>query len=153
MYSSSRYLTSYSSNEPFSTETFPAAYRYENENGERFLVYAFDAEDQFDSSSLYWSYGRGKQIADAVEWLGGSPLPARCERQPHLYAICKQSDRLMALAYVNCNVDEIVNAKIMLAVPARAVRFIGCTGEQIDDTTVVIRYIKPFGFAAIEIEA
>lgn len=146
-------LSRYISNEPFSTETFPAAYRYENAKGERFLVYAFDAEEVSDSSSLYWSYGRGKQIADSVEWLGGSPLPARCERHPHLYAICKQSEHQTALAYVNCNIDEIVDAKITLAAPVRAVRFFGCTGEQIDEHTVMISYIKPFGFVAIEVDS
>ena len=144
-------LSRYISNEPFSTETFPAAYRYENGTGQRFLVYAFDAEEQKDSSSLYWSYGRGRQVADQIEWLSGKPLPARCERQPHLYAVCKQAGNVMALGYANCNVDEVIGARVRTDRPIRALRTIGCTGRALDDRTVLIDSVKPYGFAALEI--
>jgi len=146
-----RILSRFISNELFSEEKSPAAYLYENSNGERFLVYAFDSEDQQDSSSLYWSYGRGKQIADALPWLAGTSLPARCERNPHLYAVCKEKDNTLAVAYVNGNVDEIIDATVRLSKSARSVRFIGCTGTQTDDKTLIIDTIKPYGVAALEI--
>ena len=148
-----RVISKFISNQFFAKETFPAVYLYENANGQRFMVCAFDGEDQSDSSSLYWSYGRGRQVCDAVEWLAGEALPARCERHPHLYCVCKQNDKTMALGYFNIHPDEIVNAKVTLAKPAKAVRFFGCEGKQLDDTTVIIDYIKPYGFAGIEIDA
>lgn len=143
-------LSNFVSNEFFNDETFPAAYLYENADGQRFMVCAFDGEDQTDSSSLYWSYGRGRQVANALEWLG-EPLPARCERNPQLYAICKKNEKSMAIGYFNIHPDEIVNAKVTLAKPTASVNFINCEGKQIDDTTIIINYIKPFGFAGLEI--
>lgn len=145
-------ISHFVSNEFFADEKFPAAYRYENEKGERFLVYAFDAEQQQDSSSLYWSYARGKQVADQIEWLGGARLPARCDGHPQLYAVCKQDENNLALAYVNCHEDEIFDAKVTFADPIGKVRFHACTGKRIDAHTVVVDYVKPFGFIALEIE-
>lgn len=149
---SAKVLSSFISNEFFAKETSPAAYLYENADGNRFMVCAFDAEDLADSSSLYWSYGRGRQIANAIEWLSGEALPARCERNPQLYLICKQNEKAMALGYFNIHPDEIVNAQIKLAKPTSSVHFINCEGKQLDDTTVIINYIKPFGFAGLEVD-
>lgn len=145
-------LSRFISNEFFAKETFPAVYRYENENGERFLVCAFDAEKQKDSSSLYWSYGRGRQIADQIEWLGGAPLPFRCERHPQLYAVCRRDEVGMAIALVNCHEDEIWDATVTFDEPIDKVTFHACTGSRIDEHTVKIDYIKPFGFTALEIK-
>jgi hypothetical protein len=55
----------------------PSAYLYENKNGQRFLVYAFRAKNQPEISGVYWSYGRGRQIAKSVEWLCGN-MPTIC---------------------------------------------------------------------------
>lgn len=145
-------LSYYQSNEFFSTEKSPAAYRYQNENGERFLVYAFDSEEQQDSSSLYWSYGRGKQIADAVEWLGSTPLPMRCERHPHLYAVCKENNGVTAIGFVNCCEDEIIGANVTFPRAVRPIQWIGCTGSQTDPTSLRIDSIKPFGFSGVEVQ-
>ncbi len=129
---------------------FPAAYLYENANGQRFLVYAFDGENQPDSSSLYWSHSRGEQIGDAMEWLCGEKLPARCDRNPHLYSLCKADATALAVAYINCNCDEIYDATVTFARPMKTMRFINCTGEQTDAITAKIHYVKAYGFAAIE---
>lgn len=139
------------SNEFFATESTPAAYRYENADGERFLVYAFDAEQQKDSSSLYWSYGRGIQLADQIEWLGGKPLPFRCERHPQLYAVCRRDESATAIALVNCHEDEILDAKLTFSEPIGEVEFLACTGKRVDDHTVTIDYVKPFGFVALRL--
>ena len=100
-------LSSVRTLEQFSEDSSPLAYLYENKKGQRFLVYAFDAEDQRDESSLFWSYCRGIQIANAVEWLGGEGLCVRCEGNPLLYCIVKENERSRAVAYLNCHPDPI----------------------------------------------
>ena len=60
----------------------PSAYLYENAQGQRFLVYAFRAQNQPEISGMYWNYRRGEQIASAIEWLGGKPLPVDCTGEP-----------------------------------------------------------------------
>lgn len=128
----------------------PAAYLYENASGQRFLVYAFVGEEQGESSSLFWSYARGKQVADAVAWLGGRSLIARCERQPHLYAVAKEGEGRRAVAYLNLSIDEIADARIRFDAPVKNVRFVGCTGRIEDEHTLTIDYVKPYGFFAVE---
>ena len=132
----------------FDERVLPASYTYENADGMRFLVFAFSAEELRESSLLLRSYERGREIADAIEWLGGKALQASCIGHPHLYTVQKEG----AAAYINCHPDEIYGAKITLAHPAKAVRFIGCTGKQTDATTVIIDNIRAFGFAGIEFE-
>ncbi len=132
----------------FDERTLPASYTYENAAGQRFLVFAFSAEELSESALLLRSYERSRQIAGAVEWLGGKPLQASCIGHPYLYTVQKEG----AVAYINCHPDEIYDAKITLARPAKSVRFIGCTGRQTDSTTVIIDNIRAFGFAGIEFE-
>lgn len=128
----------------------PSAYTYENADGMRFLVYAFDAERQRAESSLFWSYERGRQLAKIIPWLGGKELPAICLGNPLLYQICKEGEGRLASAFINCHEDEIYNAEIKLSRPVKQVRFIGCEGEMISDTLLTVKYIKAFGFAAFE---
>lgn len=128
----------------------PASYTYENAAGQRFLVFAFTVEEQKQNSSLLWSYSRGEQIADAVSWLGGRALPAVCRKQPYLYALTKEDGKKVAVGYWNMNLDEIVDAKVELGEGAKNIRFLGCEGDVIDEKTVRIRYIKPYGFAGLE---
>lgn len=150
--SGTKIISRFKCGEFFSNNTYPLAYLYENADRQRFLVYAFDAEEQTDSSSLYWSYGRGKQIANALEWLGGEALPLRCERHPHLYAICKKGDKSVSAAYFNLCADEIVCANVTLAKEAKSIRFVNCTGRLTDKLSAVIDYIKPYGVAVIDVK-
>ena len=136
----------------FEQTEIPASYTYENAAGQRFLVFAFSAEELRENSTLLRSYERGREIADTAEWLGGSPLPVRCDGHPMLYSLVKEGGGKLAAAYFNCHADEIFDAKIELAKPARSVRFINCSGKQTDEKTIIIDVIRAYGFAAIEVE-
>lgn len=127
-----------------------AAYLYENAKGQRFLVWGFRAEAQSESSGMYWNYLRGKQIADAIPWLGGRELPVRCEGHPHLYCLCNENERSVSAAYFNCTVDGIDRATVRFADPMENVRIIGGKGVQLDARTVLLEDIRAFGFVGIE---
>ena len=145
-----RAVSYFVSHDTYNDERMPSAYTYENADGRRFLVYAFDAERQRPESSLFWSYERGRQLAEIIPWLGGEALPAVCHGNPLLYQICKAGDGKIASAFINCHEDEIYNAEIKISKPIKKVRFIGCEGEMINDRLLTVKYIKAFGFAAFE---
>ncbi len=129
----------------------PASYIYENENGQRFMVYAFNIEELLPRASELLSYTRAWQLADYSKWLGGKELPAVCIGHPMLYCIAKENENGRAFAYFNCHIDEVKNAKIDLSFKAKNVKFINCTGSY-NENTVTIDYIKPYGFAAFTVE-
>ncbi len=130
-----------------------AAYTYENADGQRFLVYCFVAEDMKDSSSLFWSYSRGKQINDTVEWLsGGKKLPVATSDNPHLYCIAKEGDGALAAGYLNCHLDAAYDVEIKLDREVASVEFIGCTGRLDNGNTVVIDRIDSYGFAGFVVK-
>ena len=142
-------LSWFTSCEMFDDKKTPAAYLYENANGQRFLVYACRADSLRDSSTIFWSYGRAAQIAESIEWLGGAPLPAVCLDNPHLYALCKESDGEVAMGYFNCHVDEINNAKVIFSKKVKSVEILNGEGSVVDDHTVVIKHIKAYGYVGI----
>ena len=130
----------------------PSAYLYENKDGQRFLVYAFRAKNQPEISGMYWSYGRGTQIAKAVEWLGGKALPVECCGHPYGYCRCNEDDSSVAVAYFNCSPDGIDKLKIAFNKPVKSINIIGGKGTQTNDRTIVLEDIRSFGYAAITAE-
>lgn len=141
-------ISYYVPGEMYSDEKYVSAYTYENKNGQRFLVYGFDAELLKPSSSLFWSYEKARQLTGLMQWLGGEKLPVSCIGNPLLYQICKKGDGEIASAFVNCHEDEIYDARLTLAEPIENVEFIGCSGRLINEKEIVIDNIKAFGFAA-----
>lgn len=131
----------------------PGSYLYENDNHQRFLVYAFNVYETLLHSGYQLCHGRGQQLNDAIEWLCGKRLPAECNDVPKLYCICKEDERTISLGYLACSEDEIFDANIKINVPfnSRNIKFINCTGCVHGDN-ITVDYIKGFGFAGIEIE-
>ena len=129
----------------------PSAYLYENEKGQRFLVYAFRAFSQPATSGMYWSYKRGEQIAKAIPWLGGEELPATTFGNPFLYALCNADEKGVAVAYFNGSDDDIARTTVRLARDTASVKFLAGNGKQLDARTVELQNIRSFGYAALEI--
>ena len=146
---SAKVLSWFKNGEMLNDNKSPAAYLYENKNGQRFLVYAFRADTQRVSSTMFWSYGRAAQIAASIEWLGGAPLPAVCLGNPHLYAIAKEGDGEIAMGYFNCHVDEINYAKVTFAKKIKSIEVLNGEGELVDGHTVIIKHVKAFGYVGI----
>jgi hypothetical protein len=105
---------------------------------------------------MYWSYGRGKQIANAIGWLGGKPLPVEfCSHpygygsHPYGYCRCNEDADSVAVAYFNCSPDGIDKLKLTFNKPIKSINVIGGKGMQIDEKTAVLEDICSFGYAAI----
>lgn len=135
----------------YEDKTTPAVYLYENTNGQRFMVYAIRIEEMWHQSGMLLSYCRGIQLNDCAKWLGGEDFPVVCNNNPMLYCICKENEKKTAAAYFNCHPDEIENAEIKVRKKAENVRFMNCSGHAENDR-IIIDYIKPYGFAAIEFD-
>lgn len=128
----------------------PAAYLYENADGQRFLVYAFRAFSQPVTSGMYWSYRRGKQIAEAIPWLGGGQLPAQCFGHPFLYCLCNEDKEGVAVAYFNGSDDTVEQTEVHFARAIKSASFIGGKGELLDAHTVRLYDLHAYGYLAIE---
>ena len=85
----------------------PLSYRYENADGNRFLV--LNVNSRCDSSSMLKHYARGRQIADNVPWLSGNKLPAYVYGHPSLYMQCKQGENSMSVGLWNFFADIAIN--------------------------------------------
>ncbi len=134
----------------------PATYLYENVNGQRFCVMAFDAKESVAAiKSLlenYRSYGKSKLLMNALEWLGGKKLPARCENNPDLYLMCKKNDNgAMAVGLWNLHRDKIRKPFVKLDKKYSKIHFINCTGT-LDGDTVTLSTLYAYEFAGFVVE-
>jgi hypothetical protein len=134
----------------------PATYLYENAKGQRFCVMAFDAKESISSAKSllehYRSYGKSKLLMDALEWLGGKKLPARCENNPDLYLMCKKDDDgAMAVGLWNLSRDKIRQPFITLDKEYSQIEFINCTGK-LEGDKVTLSTIHAYDFAGFNVK-
>lgn len=131
-------------------ERVPASYYYENAQGQRFLVFAFDMH--YNDESCYRTYTRGNQLSKAVEYLSGTALPAWIPNCPDLYMLCKKgADGSMAVGLWNIFADKISDHVITLDRPYNAIEFINCSGR-IEGNKVYLTEIPAFEFAGFEVK-
>ena len=128
---------------------YPDAFHYENEKGQRFLVYAFDAH--FTDENRHLNYCTQRQLCDSVEWVSGSSLPVKRPGHPRLYMLCKQNDSGMAIGLWNIFADEVIRPAITLDREYTHAEFINCNGT-LQGNTVTLDEIAPFGFVLIALQ-
>ena len=126
------------------------SYTYENANGERFLVFAFDG--QLAAETLFRSYARADQLKRVIPYLGKCCGLTVCT-SPHLYTIAKQDSSRVAVALWNFSCDFVEEPYIRIdsTQHARITSTVGCTAE-ISDGRISLSRLEPFGFAAVEYE-
>ena len=134
----------------------PATYLYENANGQRFCVMAFDAKESVSNAKSllehYRSYGKSKLLMNALEWLGGKKLPARAEGHPDLYVMCKTDDNgAMAVGLWNCHRDKIRTSEVILDKEYTKIHFINCTGT-LEGNKVTLSTLHAYEFCGFVVE-
>lgn len=120
-------------------------YRYENQKGQRFLVFNCNARG---NEMLLRHYANAKIIADNVKWLSGNKLPAFCYGNPNLYIQCKQDEQSMAIGIWNFFEDEVISPIINLGQEYESAEFLGGNGTLYKDY-VQLTDIQPFEFRGI----
>ncbi len=133
----------------------PLAYRYENEKGERFLVFLFEGDsimrpDGVCHSGLLLSPSVQDVLISALPWISKAPLPAYCAGNPELYLMAEQTDEALSLALFNCFADPALEPVIQLGEPYQTARFLNCKGTLKGDQ-ILLEDIPPYGFCAIEV--
>lgn len=131
------------------TGKIPISYRYENADGNRFLV--LNINSRFNNSSMLKHYERGRQIADNISWLSGNKLPAYTYGHPSLYMQCKRNEKAMSVGLWNFFADTAIDPIIELDSPYNKIDFINCKGVLKNDK-VYLEDIPPYSFAGIEVK-
>ena len=127
----------------------PMSYRYENDNGQRFLVLNINTRSGADNPLKH--YARSRQYAEQIQWLGNKKLPAYSYGNPALYMQCKKDETSMAVGLWNFFADAILEPVVELDKSYSEIEFINCDGR-IDGDKVYLTEIKPFGFVAFEVK-
>ena len=128
----------------------PIAWRYENANRQKFFVFNVDQADIEHNCSINVNYIRQKQLIDAVEWIAGEKLPAKCEKHPHLYIQCGKSDGLV-VGLFNCYDDCVLPAIITLDKEYKTVEFFGCKGSLQGDKVIFNEPIPAYAYCAFKV--
>lgn len=129
----------------------PAAYRYENAHGQRFIVYCFDFTTPYPENALVRSYCRQRQLIDGLEWAGRRKLPAVCPGQPDLYMTCKRTKDGLAVGLWNLSVDVISDARIRLDGAYTALEAFNAAGAIEGDGVLLSSDIMPFSFVGFTV--
>ncbi len=128
-----------------------SAFRYENAEGKRFLIYGCDAERAINNTRFFRNYCRQAELVSNAEWLGGRPLPASCLKNPELYIMCKRGEASMSVALFNAFHDSVLTPTVKLDRAYSKVEFVGCAGELVGDEVRFSCDIPAFSQAFFEV--
>lgn len=145
-----------SETEPVSGKRLPMSYRYENADGNRFLVINVNSRFGYGGNgrnqNVYKHYERSRQYAQTIPWLGGKKLPAYCYGNPGLYLMCKEDDAgALAVGLWNYFDDIAFDPVVELAERYSGIEFINCCGR-LEGDRVFLDDIPAWGFAGFEIK-
>lgn len=132
-------------------ELIPACVKYENKNGQRFLIYACDFDSVRRNTGFMRNYMRQEQLISEYEWLSGEKLPAVCRKHPDLYIMAKKGNGSMTVGLWNLFPDEIFEPVIELDREYSGIEFINCSGRLCKDQVLLEGEIPPYGFAGFEL--
>lgn len=132
-----------------SAGVIPMSYRYENADGNRFLV--LNVNTRSDNDNVLKHYARSRQYAENIPWLSGKKLPAYVYGNPALYIIAKKNERGMAIGLWNMFADEVLHPVIELDRDYNTAEFIKCSGT-LNGDKIELSEISPYGFAFINLK-
>lgn len=146
----------------FLPDNSPASYLYENADGLRFFVLAYDHYASHENTlstcaiknpnvNYFNNYCRQADLIRAIEWIGKKPLPASCPQNPGLYLLTSKDEAgAMSVALCNVGLDDVIETTVQLDKAYTSIRFVNCTGT-LNKDTVTLSDIPPYGFAAFEV--
>lgn len=132
-----------------------ASYRYENAEGQRFCVFAYDSYDtdpKIGRPDYYAGYYRNQQLVDVVKWMNSDTLNAVTFKNPNLYLRTSRNAESGALAVglFNAHQDDVCPCVVELDKVYSSIRFVNCEGVM-NGNRVIISRIEPYGMAAFEV--
>ena len=129
----------------FEKNSIPFCYKYQNEKGQKFLVFNCIAKE---SEMLLRHYANAKIITDNIQWLSKNSLPAFCYGHPNLYIQCKEDEKTLVVGIWNFFEDEVIEPVVQLGQTYKSAEFLFGSGTLLGKT-VKLSDIPPFAFRAI----
>ena len=138
----------------------PAMYLYENAEGMRFTVLAFDSFVSCVQTNIVSgnpvlnylnSYYKQEELIKAIEWMGNKPLPAKSKKNPNLYIYTAKDESAMSVLLLNVHLDSIDEPVIELDREYKEIRFVNCDGR-LEGNKVCLSDIQGYGMAAFEVK-
>lgn len=120
---------------------------YENSNGQRFIVFSFDAYTT--PKERYRSYAMQNLLFDSIALLN-KPLPYICKGNPDLYTICRSDKSEIAIGLWNFFADSIEEPILELTDSFSSAEFVNCTGD-LRDNKIYLSKLPAFDFAFIKL--
>ena len=111
----------------------PAMYLYENAEGMRFTVLAFDSFLSYAQTNIVSgspvlnylnSYYKQEELIKAIEWMGNKPLPAKSKKNPNLYIYTAKDENAMSVLLLNVHLDSIDDPVVELDREYKEIRFV-----------------------------
>ena len=127
---------------------YPLCYRYENEKGQRFLVYLFEGMSLHKDSGLLQGYLSQGAAIEGVEWISRKPLPAKIQGHPQLYLLCKQDQGKLTVGLFNCHADRIFAPVITLDQTYSSADYLNTDGT-LSGNTLTLSELGAYSFAAV----
>lgn len=138
-------------------ELVPFAYRYENANGERFLVFLFEGASIYDHDrGIAWSglnknYATQEILIDSIPWLAKQPLPAYCALNPEVYIMCEKDNDTMSVGVFNCFADPLTNPVIMLGEKYSRIECLNCEAMLDGNKVTITNKLHAFSAAVFRL--
>ncbi|MBO5754624.1 MAG: hypothetical protein J6R89_01055, partial [Clostridia bacterium] len=128
-------------------------YRYENQNGARFLVYPFSAEEARGQRHWFNSYWRKEQLMANLEFLGRKPFEVSViSKAPMLYPLVKKNESSVAVGLWNIFEDKIHGLRVRVEGDYDKISFVNCQGHREGKDVVLDSVLDPFEFAGFELK-
>ena len=132
-------------------EELPLLYRYENAQGQRFLVSLFSGMSVHRSSGIFHSYLHVQSLRSGIEWLTKKPLPVRLPISKGLYSLASERDGHRVILLCNTGEDRILSPTVTLDRPYTGISAIGCTAQLSGNTVTLSSPLPALSFAALEV--
>ena len=132
------------------------AYSYENQKGERFMVFLFEGDSMYSEkgvaiTGLIKNYVTQKALIDTLPWVAKKPLPAYCFGNPELQLMCSEGEDTLSIALLNCFSDAITEPVIHLGQEYSRIECVGCTAALQDNKVIITSKLHGFSAALLKL--
>lgn len=137
-------------NVPKVTTPHAVSYAYENDQGQRFLVFPFIAQYGRNVSMLFRNYYKQKLLQKQIGWIRRNPMDVRIDGCPDLYILEKRNDAEMAVGLWNMFPDAVYEPKVILGESWSRVECEECTGR-LEGNCLTLSDIPPYSFVFFKV--
>ena len=126
------------------------AYKYENADGQRFLVFTLCADAMAKNPAHLRAYEVQSVLLREIEWIAKKPLPIKTVHSPELYTLCEKGENYTSAILLNCFNDSVLEPVIELDREYRHIEFCNCSGHIEGNRVLLDGSIPVYDFVAFK---